>query len=220
MTFTYNPENAPLDGSINKAEFQRLIKRIRKEASDRIIKYYGCGEYGDENQRPHYHAILFGIGIGKKDHELLLRCWKLGFISVGTVTYDSCRYVAQYIDKKYNGEKCKEVYGDREPPFQLCSQGLGKRYALENAEMLRENLGCTIRGKKVGLPRYYKKLLEIPTEALYEKSLDHCEKVEALYEERGTVWRGDGFPEYAHSRAKRQFERNLEGRHALKKRKL
>ena len=55
------------------------------------------------------------------------------------------------------------------------SQGLGRDWALENQAQLSRNLGTTIRGNNVGLPKYYKDLLGIDSEDLLaqkEEQLD------------------------------------------------
>ena len=36
------------------------MKRLRKRCGDGI-RFFHCGEYGEEFSRPHYHAILFTI---------------------------------------------------------------------------------------------------------------------------------------------------------------
>lgn len=85
ITLTYNPQNLPKSTSLEKADFQKFMKRLRKRFGDGI-RYYHCGEYGEqcatcdlsrkrcleEGQfvlgphpflsvvgRPHYHACLF-----------------------------------------------------------------------------------------------------------------------------------------------------------------
>ena len=55
-----------------------------------------------------------------------------------------------------------------EAPFQLCSQGLGLDFALANSVQLHDNLGCTLNGQPVGLPRYYIKKLDIDTDIMRE----------------------------------------------------
>lgn len=159
VTLTYDDVHVPLDFSLSKRELQLFFKRLRKSLKFRKISYYACGEYGDTNGRPHYHAIIFGCGLSLADKSIVDKCWSRGFTYFGNVEYDSCRYVAQYIDKKYNGELASQVYGTRQPPFQLQSKGLGLRWAMDNQEYLSQNLGCTIHGKQVGLPRYYLKKL-------------------------------------------------------------
>ena len=59
ITLTYNDEHLPSDLSLQKDDFTKFIKRLRKNTGDKI-RYYACGEYGDLYQRPHFHACLFG----------------------------------------------------------------------------------------------------------------------------------------------------------------
>jgi len=61
ITLTYNPENLPPDCGLIKSDFQKFMKRLRKSYPSNKIRYYQCGEYGDKNNRPHYHALLFGF---------------------------------------------------------------------------------------------------------------------------------------------------------------
>jgi hypothetical protein len=76
------------------------------------IRFYACGEYGDELQRPHYHAILFNCdfldkviysqrnGVDLYYSPTLEHIWGKGFATVGNVTFDSAAYVARYVLKK------------------------------------------------------------------------------------------------------------------------
>lgn len=155
VTLTYNQANLPEGGTLEKEELQKFIKRVRKE---KALKYYACGEYGDRSKRPHYHLVMFGIG--PKDRVLLEEKWNKGFVQIGTVTYESAAYTAGYIMKKYNGAKAKEEYGERQIPFQVCSQGLGKDYLEAHQDQILQDFKITIRGEPMALPRYYIKKLE------------------------------------------------------------
>lgn len=229
ITLTYSDENLPQNGSLDKSELQRFIKRLRFALGDQKIKYFACGEYGDDSDRPHYHAIILGwrpdlkdlklatIKNGKKifSSKFLCSVWSLGNNSVGSVTYDSCRYVVDYIMKKYNGQTAKEVYGDRVVPFRICSNGIGKRYAQDNQVRLKENLADTVRGVPIGLPRYYRKVLDIPTEDLAAKAIERQEKREEARRKKF----GDDVLKYAFAELadRRQRELNLEARKSLKR---
>lgn len=184
VTLTYNNEELvklPLE-SIDKKELQNYFKRLRKN-TNRIIKYYACGEYGDKSGRPHYHAIIFGLDINNDfDREEIDFAWRKGYTYIGTVTHDSAQYVAGYVFKKYNGKKGIEIYGFKQPPFQLQSKGLGLQYALENEKQIKNKLYITKNGKKIPLPRYYKKQLDI-TKTEYKQIITEQEtKLREHYE--------------------------------------
>ena len=90
---------------------------------------------------------------------MIKNCWTLGYIKSGTVTYDSARYVADYVQKKYSGPKNYLEYERKglETPFAVMSQGIGLQYVMDYQEDLIKNMSITIHGAEVGIPRYYKK---------------------------------------------------------------
>lgn len=126
ITLTYNEENLPEDLSIHKEHLQKFFKRLRRHLERKAeregtpvtrFKYYACGEYGDRNNRPHYHAILFGIDF-YEDRELhsvkrgnylyrsptLEKLWPFGFSLIGEMSFESAAYVARYVRKKRKGD--------------------------------------------------------------------------------------------------------------------
>jgi len=109
VTLTYDNLYCPENNSIDVSTLQRFIKRLRK-ISNLKLRYFGCGEYGDRLHRPHYHLIIFGIGRSDVDKSLIEKAWPFGFVYLGSVTFQSARYVARYIEKKYNGKKEEEEY--------------------------------------------------------------------------------------------------------------
>ena len=122
ITLTYDPSHLPLDGSLDVEHFQKFMKRLRKKLHPLKIRFFHCGEYGDQTRRPHYHALIFGYGfpdrkLFKKSKagdlytsELLTKVWGLGHASVGDLTYESAAYVSRYILKKVNGRLKKSHY--------------------------------------------------------------------------------------------------------------
>lgn len=175
LTLTYNDENL-INPSLNKRDFQLFMKRFRK-CHKQSIKYFACGEYGDKTYRKHFHAIIFGVSLrsilsdsratykfrrkGFDYFSLSLPYWSNGFAIVTTVSPDTIGYVAGYVTKKLKGYKKKYEELGLLPPFQLQSQGLGKEYAFDNEERLKSELFCYFKDKKVSIPRYYRKLLDI-----------------------------------------------------------
>ena len=73
------------------------------------------------------------------------------------------------------------MYDSKEQPFQIQSTGIGKQFALDNNIQLINNLGCTLQGVPMGLPKYYQKVLEIPTEALYDASQEEHQRLLDYY---------------------------------------
>ncbi len=159
VTLTYDDEHLPSNGSLVPRDLTLFFKKLRKDLGDRKIKYYACGEYGDTYGRPHYHAIIFGLGV--QDKKLIEDNWKKGFVKIGCVTYDSCRYVAGYVQKKLYGKASKE-YDDKGivAPFSRMSKGLGERYVDKYWNKLYDMNTVTVRGVPMGLPRYYQRKLD------------------------------------------------------------
>lgn len=138
ITLTYSDESLPytLDGqpSLCKRDAQLFLKRLRKRFSDRKIRFFLVGEYGSRSHRPHYHAILFGVGpheldsaflqyngrSGEKRSTPLSDTWSYGLVHVGLVSRDSIQYVAGYVTKKFTKK------GDGfSPEFSLMSRKPG-----------------------------------------------------------------------------------------------
>lgn len=174
LTLTYDNEHLPVDMSLDRPHFTRFLKRLRKRFGS--FRYFACGEYGEINLRPHYHAIIFGIDfpdkvIHSRSRNLTLwrspaleELWQDGFSTIGSVTFESCAYVARYVTKKVNGSQKSEHYGDRSPEFSAMSlkPGIGYSFLVKYLDdiyntdtvILRNNMKCKP-------PRYYDKCLEL-----------------------------------------------------------
>lgn len=191
ITLTYDPEHLPEDLSIRKEEFQKFMKRLRKKFPETKIRFFGCGEYGDENLRPHYHAILFNLDfmdkelcqITKQGHRLyksetLSNIWPYGFNVIGDVTFESAAYVARYVMKKRTGDsqETKEHYlrvdeesgqmFEVQPEFVLMSNrpGIGKDWYDIYGKNTHEKDFITMNGIKMKPPKFYDKLLALVDE--------------------------------------------------------
>ena len=60
ITLTYDDDHLPEDRGLHHEDFQKFMKRLRKARTGQKIRYFMCGEYGGLNDRPHFHALLFG----------------------------------------------------------------------------------------------------------------------------------------------------------------
>jgi len=90
VTLTYDDEHLPKDGSISKRDVQLFLKRLRERVGQ--FRYFIVGEYGEQNSRPHYHGVFFGIAGGPA----FAASWNLGFVYVGSFTAASAAYTAGY----------------------------------------------------------------------------------------------------------------------------
>lgn len=128
LTLTYSAEHLPDNYSVDVRHLQLFMKRVRKRAVA-PLRFFGCGEYGDRDLRPHYHVLLFGeafiedrkpwrrtaTGHTTYRSEALDRAWGLGFAEFGTVTAESAGYVARYCMKKVNGPMAVDHYTRAHP---------------------------------------------------------------------------------------------------------
>lgn len=198
ITLTYDDDHLPEDMSLDVSEFQRFMKRLRKEYGTGI-RFYHCGEYGDQYGRPHYHALLFGIdfvdrvvfreeeGYVVYTSEKLSELWQLGFSTVTDVTFRSAAYVARYIMKKVNGELAEEHYKwadvetgivyQRRPEYATMSRrpGIGRRWFEKYKSDLYPNDYAVVNGKKCKVPRYYDDCLKLEQPDLLEQLKDRRE---------------------------------------------
>lgn len=118
VTLTYDDENCPT--SLNYADFQKFMKRLRKKFPG--SRFFMCGEYGETTFRPHYHACLFGVFFPDRElfstsgkyptftSKALSKLWPFGFSTLGDVTFESAGYCARYVMKKVTGLAAKEHY--------------------------------------------------------------------------------------------------------------
>ena len=155
LTLTYDDDHNPY--TLRKSDLQKYFKRLRKTGLK--LKHFSCGEYGDNTARPHYHSIVFG----SYPADVFQDKWHFGFVYQGFVSYQSIRYVTDYVLKKYDGKKAKEVYGDLPAPFRLMSNGLGKDYLFKYYEKLERDPRIPVNGHFRSLPRYYKEKLQHST---------------------------------------------------------
>lgn len=193
LTLTYNDENVPKVKGVNlktgeleehetlvKKDVQDFLKRLRKNTGQNF-RYFMCGEYGAENNRPHYHLIMYNLKVEDKEvHHInkkgnkqytsqsIEKIWGKGYISLCPVTYETCEYVARYVIKKQKGPNAKEQYLDRnqEPEYTCMSRrpGIANDYFENLKEGDYEKKKIWIQTsqalKKCKPSRYFDKLFE------------------------------------------------------------
>lgn len=184
ITLTYNDIQLPRNGSLVKEHLSSFIKNFRYKFG-KNIKFFGCGEYGSLNNRPHYHLILFNTEFNDLEYfkavngyRYYTSCrlndiWKKGYTIVGNACFESAAYVARYVTKKIYGEPARNHYGQRVPEFQVQSLRPGIGYAFfkkyyHDIYDVYDKVVCS-NGLKIKPPRYYDKLLQIENPILYDK---------------------------------------------------
>lgn len=155
VTLTY--ENLPDRGTLLPDHTQSWLKRLRKACPGKI-RYFLVGEYGEDSQRPHYHALLFGYPTclrGRTDHrvsfccpncELIKTTWTHGGVDLRGVGKESIQYVAGYVVKKLNGkdERSLLFLNGRYPEFARMSRrpGIGAPALNELVSFVTSSVGA------------------------------------------------------------------------------
>lgn len=111
LTLTYDDEHLPVDGGLDHTHWQLFAKKARRRFGP--FRFFMCGEYGETNKRPHFHAICLGIRVGDAlrangvlsarplwQSPTIDQCWGRGRAVFGAVSYESARYCAAYVVKK------------------------------------------------------------------------------------------------------------------------
>lgn len=155
LTLTYAPEHYPEGGTLVPEHLKNFWKRLRKCYPPGSVRYFACGEYGDKTQRAHYHAMLFGVS--PADIHILEKCWPYGHVHVGTVTLESCAYVAGYVCKKWTNGKDPQVLeklNGRHPEFVRMSlkPGIGAPAMERVADVLYRPGGSRLLAESGDVP--------------------------------------------------------------------
>jgi len=204
ITLTYSPEHLPENGTLSVDDTQRFLKRLRKSLWPKKIRFFLCGEYGEKLGRPHYHAIVFGHAFPDKvplssmsygggvrsefqlyDSAALRAVWGKGDVRVGTVTFESAAYVANYATKKITGPSAAAHYQGRKPEFLLMSRkpGIARAWYEKYSSDVYPSDEVIVRGKETRPPRYYDQILEkdnpVLLESIKAKREAQAEKLEA-----------------------------------------
>lgn len=185
VTLTFSDEHLPDNYSVDVRDLQLFMKRLRKFAGSGI-RFLACGEYGDNNLRPHYHLCLFGTGFEsdrkvwrrtQSGHlayrsESLERLWPYGHCELGALTYQSASYTARYVLKKVTGKSSSEYYTrvhpltgeivQVKPEFIVMSRkpGIGFNWLEKWKRDVFPSDFLIIDGKKVPVPRAYMRVLD------------------------------------------------------------
>ena len=212
ITLTYSPEHLPNPPSLDVTHFQKFMKRLRKKYEPKTIRFFHCGEYGERNNRPHYHALLFNHDFEDKrlwqksssgallyTSEDLQSLWPYGFSSLGAATFQSAAYVARYIMKKVTGEPASEHYEYADPEtgelFPLCPEyvtmsrrpGLGRKWLQKYQSDVWPDDFVVLEQKKHRPPRFYDQQVEAEDAIYFRKVKGERKRKAKKHEANNTV---------------------------------
>lgn len=174
-------------------DWQLFAKRLRKELHKRrmgTLRYFQVGEYGEQELRPHYHALIFGQDFREgltaqwKDDqghpvwtsEIVEKCWPYGFHEIKEMVPETISYVCKYVQKKlYGHQKTKALErvdshsGECvtvRPELASMSRGRGENKGIGHGwwrkwgQEVFPDDFVILKGKKTPVPKYYFKQLE------------------------------------------------------------
>ena len=196
ITLTYNKAHLPINNNnqlptLNLRHFQLFIKRLRKKYNHKTIRFFHCGEYGDINKRPHYHALLFNHDFDDKYHfkthneqkyytsETLDQLWtdpktkkNMGFSVIGDLTFDSAAYTARYCLKKITGKNADDHYQGRVPEYATMSRrpGIGQGWLKKFKTDVYPSGFVVLDGRKMSPPKYYDRITNETDEKAVRRS--------------------------------------------------
>lgn len=193
ITLTYNDENLPKDKKLDKKALQKFFDRLQHLYPG--TRYFACGEYGDDKntKRPHYHALIFGVYVEKKELEKL---WPFGFVDVDELNELTAQYVARYNLKKQGDDDCFLIMSNR--------PGIGARWFEKHPDIYQQDAVIGPFGV-ASIPRYFDKLAELGgvdlseikakriskanEMQLYEILLHHFQRKEEMYQYNAEIER-------------------------------
>lgn len=159
-TLTYDDTHLP--PTLSRRDLSLFLKRLRRHTPARL-RFFACGEYGAQTDRPHYHAILYGASALELRHPIQEN-WNLGYTYTTPATDAAIAYVAGYVTKKLDTirnltdvkyDPLKKAFVKHVPPFLQMSckpHGIGGT-AREHAASWRSF--AIHNGHIVPVPRYY-----------------------------------------------------------------
>ena len=193
VTPTYNDDNLPYGSTLVRSDIQKFHRALRKKGIK--LRFFYCGEYGEQLDRPHYHTLLFGFDPSDKkpagksitgetlyESDLLTKTWNKGHVNLGAVSFESAAYVARYCTKKITGPMAETHYQRTDPDtgevFNLLPEFIGMSLKPGIGADWLEKYGkdsyakdeIIVRGKAMLPPRYYDKTMEKKEPSIFLKT--------------------------------------------------
>jgi hypothetical protein len=132
-----------------KRDIQTFIKRLRRRqeyyhkkglCENPEIRYFIVSEYGENaTERPHFHAVIFGMTPFIRQQLLLYKIWKNGFVTARPLDVSKGQRGFMYLTKYlYKQKKLKKHFV---PPYSLMSKKpyIGNRFERYCKEYMLKN---------------------------------------------------------------------------------
>lgn len=182
ITLTYANEHLPKNGTLVIEHWQEFAKRLRRKCGP--FRFLHCGEYGEDKERPHYHALLFGLDFsadrkptekidGNQYYEsaTLTERWGKGIANISDLTFASAAYVARYNINAKHGERADKYYRGRKREYITMSRnpGLGAKWIEKWKDDVYPSDELVMNGVITRPPKYYDKEIEKHNEEVIKK---------------------------------------------------
>lgn len=110
ITLTYDRAHIPGNWQLEPDVVRLWLYRFRKAVRPLRVRFFLCGEYGEESFRPHYHLSLFGVSgltvVGNNTvSSIVERTWGRGFVHVAEFNHLTAQYISGYVIKKLKDRK-------------------------------------------------------------------------------------------------------------------
>lgn len=198
LTLTYNDENLPWHGSLCRKTPRDFIRYLRRNldgveaapdgSGRRPIRFFGCGEYGSQRGRAHYHFLLFNVrfedaessGRDLYTSRLVSQLWPYGSHQIGSFSAASASYVAGYASKKVSAWARAHAYDvvdpatgevfSRVPEFAMMSlkPPIGKYWYDRFKTDLKQGF-VVLDGQRLPVPRLYADKLKSDAPEVHEE---------------------------------------------------
>lgn len=217
VTLTYDNDHLPPYNSLQYCDLQKFWKRLRREVG--ALRYFAVGEYGDDTNRPHYHAVIFGHAFVDRrtilrqtpsllwTNPVLQEAWGMGHVSVGALTFESAQYTASYVTKKLNNKK-KYVRVDEETgelialvqprAFMSLKPAIGREWLAKFGQAVYDHDHVVINGRAQKPPKYYDRWFAEKN----EKKMQHIKERRKKQATKLTEDQTHARAQNAHARAK------------------
>lgn len=194
VTLTYSELFLPRIAGTNlntliPKDLQLFLKRFRKAMEPSAIRFFGCGEYGDQSERAHYHLAMFNVPAcryGSSRYkppynrknccdicDRVRDAWGMGRVDLDELNQTTAAYIAGYVVKKMTGETDPRLNGrHKEFSRQSNRPGIGAdfmweaastmmKFSLDDLSKTEGDVPVTLRhgSKEMPLGRYLRRKL-------------------------------------------------------------